>query len=55
MPELLETAQDIEKMGIIAILSLACLLEGVVIVVAWNAITRCHKNMVRILQGKEVD
>ena len=55
MREIIQTAQDIEHLGIVGILAGLVIAEALILSVLWRQYQTCYKNLLRAMQGKEVD
>lgn len=55
MQDIVAAADGIERLGIVGILAGICIVEGLIILKMWSVWHDCHKNLLRAVQGKEVE
>lgn len=55
MQEILQTAEGVEQLGIVGILAAISIVEGFLIFVLWKQIRQCQKDVIRAIQGKEIE
>lgn len=55
MQDIVAAAENVERLGIVGILAGICIVEALIIFKQWKEWKECHRQLLRAVQGKEVE